>query len=76
MITDRVHGLASQSDFFNGFGRIVAFKVDIPTDFDMQDLDDHIPDSRTSTIWRLAFKLAGCPTCLKLRSDYFGLERQ
>ena len=52
---------------FNDIGCIVAIlKAKIPTDFDMQDLDDHIPDSRTSTIWRLAFKLAGCPTCLKL----------
>ena len=30
----------------------------------MDDMDTHTPESRTSTIWRVTFKLAGCPIFL------------
>lgn len=50
---------------FSDVGKTAAcLKVDIPSDFDMDDMDTHTPDSRTSTICRVTFKLAGCPTFL------------
>uniref|UniRef100_A0AAV1UJ31 LAGLIDADG endonuclease n=1 Tax=Peronospora matthiolae TaxID=2874970 RepID=A0AAV1UJ31_9STRA len=45
-------------------GLRLFLKEKISTDFAMEDLDTHTPDSRTSTIWRINFKLAGCPTFL------------
>ena len=48
---------------FSDIGKIAAFlKTNIPTDFDMDDMDTHTPNSRTSTIWKVTFKLAGCTT--------------
>uniref|UniRef100_A0AAV1T5B8 Uncharacterized protein n=1 Tax=Peronospora matthiolae TaxID=2874970 RepID=A0AAV1T5B8_9STRA len=50
---------------FSDVDKIAAFvKTKIPTDFDMDDMDTHTPNSRTSTIWRVTFKLAICPTFL------------
>uniref|UniRef100_A0AAV1V7Y5 CCHC-type domain-containing protein n=2 Tax=Peronospora matthiolae TaxID=2874970 RepID=A0AAV1V7Y5_9STRA len=60
---------------FVDIGRIAAFlKEKILTEFVMEDLDTHTPDSRTSTIWRVTFKLAGCPTFLDgiVRLLWFG----
>ena len=42
-------------------GRSVAFfKARFPTDFVLEDLYTHFPGSRTSTIWRVTFRVAGC----------------
>ena len=60
---------------FCEIGKIAALlKAKILTEFDMQDLNTHTPDSRTSTIWRVTFKLAGCPTFLDgvVRLLWFG----
>lgn len=69
--TVHLHNLTRFSDV----GKIAAFlKKKIPTDFGMDDLDTHTPESRTSTIWRVTFKLAGCPTFLDgvVRLIWFG----
>ena len=69
--TVHLHNLTRFSDI----GKLAAFlKVKIQTDFDMDDMDTHTPESRTSTIWRVAFKLAGCPTFLDgvVRLIWFG----
>ena len=69
--TVHLHNLTRFSDV----GRIAAyFKANIPTEFEMEDLDTHTPNSRTSTIWRVTFKLAGCPTFLDgiVRLLWFG----
>lgn len=69
--TVHLHNLSRFSDV----GRIAAyFKAKIPTEFEMEDLDTHTPESRTSTIWRVTFKLAGCPTFLDgvVRLLWFG----
>lgn len=60
---------------FNEIGRIAAFlQAKIPTEFEMEDLDTYNPNSRTSTLWRVTFKLAGCPTFLQgvVRLLWFG----
>ena len=60
---------------FNDIGRMAAYlQANIPTEFDMDDMDTHKPDSRTSTVWSVTFKLAGCPTFLDgvVRILWFG----
>lgn len=50
--TVHMHNLTRFSDV----GKIAAYlKEKIPTDFDMDDMDTHTPDSRTSTIWKVTF---------------------
>ena len=66
-----LHSLSRSSDV----GRISAyFKAKIPIGFEMEDLDTHVPESCTSTIWRVTFKLPGCTTFLDgvVRLLWFG----
>ncbi|EGZ18643.1 hypothetical protein PHYSODRAFT_502046 [Phytophthora sojae] len=51
---------------FMDIGRLTAFfKKHSQAEFDFEDLDACTPNSRTSTVWKLTFKLAGCPEFLR-----------
>ena len=67
----RLHNLHRFSDI----GRIAAFlKAKIPSEVELEDMDTHNPESRTSAVWRVTFKLAGCLTFLHgvVRILWFG----
>ena len=60
---------------FNEIGRVAAYlKSKIPTEFDFEDLDTNCPTSRTSTSWKVTFRLSGCPLFLQgiVRILWFG----
>lgn len=60
---------------FTDIGKLTAyFQAHIAADFELEDLDICTPNSRTSTVWRLTVKLAGCPDFLRgvVRVIWFG----
>uniref|UniRef100_M4BBH2 Uncharacterized protein n=1 Tax=Hyaloperonospora arabidopsidis (strain Emoy2) TaxID=559515 RepID=M4BBH2_HYAAE len=60
---------------FNEIGRIAAyFRSKVPTAFEPEDMDTCTPTSRASTVWKVTFFLAGCPTFLQgiVRLLWFG----
>ncbi|CAI5726723.1 unnamed protein product [Hyaloperonospora brassicae] len=60
---------------FTDIGRLTAYLQEhIAADFELEDLDSCTPNSRTSTVWRLTIKMAGCPDFLReiVRIMWFG----
>lgn len=60
---------------FMDIGRLTAYvKKNNQADFELEDLDICTPNSRTSTVWRATFKLAGCLEFLQgvVRLLWFG----
>ena len=60
---------------FHDIGKLMAFlRTNIQTPFEVEDMDTCTPTSRTSTVWKLTFQLAGCPTFLQgvVRIMWFG----
>ena len=49
-------------------------KAKIPSEFELEVMDTPNPESNTPTVWRVTFKLAGCPTFLHgvVRVLWFG----
>ena len=47
-------------------GRLIAYlQVHIAAEFELDDMDICTPNSRTSNVWRLTVKMAGCPEFLR-----------
>ncbi|KAE9083467.1 hypothetical protein PF006_g26683 [Phytophthora fragariae] len=47
-------------------GRLMAYlQRHLVVDFELEDLDECTPDSRTSTVWKLTMKSAECPEYLR-----------
>ncbi|KAE9203796.1 hypothetical protein PF005_g14038 [Phytophthora fragariae] len=51
---------------FTDIGRLMAYlQRHLVVDFELEDLDECTPDSRTSTVWKLTMKSAECPEYLR-----------